>query len=97
MVPDPKQRRVIPDSFEIILNRYLGKPELKSLAPDGSPCEAKTEGLLRRAKITARWLIPVGKETDRQWEQGGDPSMLDPNIRTYGPSGKFAVADSSEG
>jgi len=96
MDPDPKQRRVFPDSFKIILNQYLGKSEVKSLAPDGSPCEAETEGLLRRAKIVARWLIPVGKETDRQWEQGGDPSMLHPNIQTYGPSGKFAVADSSE-
>jgi hypothetical protein len=96
MVPDSKQRRVFPDSFQIILNQYLGKPEVKSLAPDGSPCEAKTEGLLRRAKIVARGLIPVGKETDRQWEQGEDPSMLHPNIQTYGPSGKFAVADSSE-
>jgi hypothetical protein len=35
-------------------------------------------------------------ETDRHWEQDEDPSMLDPNIQTYGPSGKFAVADSSE-
>jgi hypothetical protein len=96
MDPDPKQRRVFPDSFQIILNQYLGKPEVKSLAPDGSPCEAKTEGLLRRAKIVARWLIPVGKETDRQWEQGGDPSMLNPNIQTYGPSEKFTVADSPE-
>jgi len=96
MVPDPKQRKVFPDSFQIILNQYLGKPEVKSLAPDGSPCEAKTEGLLRRSKIVVRGLVPVGKETDRHWEQGGDPSMLDPNIQAYGPSGKFAVADSPE-
>jgi hypothetical protein len=96
MVLDPKQRNVFPDSFQIILNQYLGKPEFKSLAPGGSPCEAKTEGLLRRAKIVARNLIPVGKETDRHWEQGEDPSMLDPNIQTFGPSGKFSMADSSE-
>src|SRR5271169_4646501 len=25
MVPDPKQRKVLPDSFQIILNQYLGK------------------------------------------------------------------------
>ena len=78
------------------MNQYLGKPEVKSLAPDGSPCEAKTEGLLRRSEIVARGLVPVGKETDRRWEQGEDPNMRDPNIQTYGPSGKFAVADSSE-
>jgi hypothetical protein len=96
MSPDPKQETVFPDSLQVILNQYLGKAEVKSLAPDGAPCDARTEGLLRRAKIVARNLIPVGKETDRHWEQGEDPSMLDPKIQTYGPSGKLAVADSSE-
>jgi hypothetical protein len=96
MVPDPKQRKVFPDSFQIILNQYLGKLEVKSLAPDGKACKPETEGLLGRARIVARNLIPVGKETDRHWEQGEDPSMLDPNIHTFDPSGKFAVADSSE-
>ena len=97
MVPDPSQRKVTPDSFQIILNGYLGKPELKSRAPDGKPCEAETKGLLRRAAIVAKNLIPVGKETDRHWEQGEDPSMLDPKIQTYdiwfvrkdGSSGQF--------
>ena len=69
---------------------------MKSLAPDGTPCEAETKGLLRRAEIVARDLIPVGKETDRHWEQGEDPSMLDPKIQIYGSSGKLVVADSSE-
>jgi hypothetical protein len=96
MVPDLRQRKVAPDSFQIILNEYLGKPEVKSLAPDGTPCEAETKGLLRRAAIVAKNLIPVGKETDRHWEQGEDPSMLDPKIQIYAPSGKLVVADSSE-
>ena len=96
MIPAPKGRRVFPDSFQIILNQYLGKPEVKSLGPDGKTCKPETEGLLGRARFGARRLIPVGKETDRHWEQGGDPSMLDPNIQTYGPSGKFAVAENSE-
>jgi hypothetical protein len=78
------------------LNQYLGKPEVKSLAPDGAPCDAKTEGLLRRAKIVARGLIPVGKETDRHWEQGEDPSMLDPKIQMFGGKGKLVVADEYE-
>jgi hypothetical protein len=38
--PDP----VVPDSLKIILNKYLKKPETKSLAPDGSPCVATTWG-----------------------------------------------------
>jgi hypothetical protein len=96
MIPDPRQKKVLPDSFQIILNQYLGKPEVKSLAPDGMACKPETEGLLGRAKIVARSLIPVGKETNRHWEQGEDPSMLDSNIQTFDPSGKFAVADSSE-
>jgi hypothetical protein len=78
------------------LNQYLGKPEVKSLAPNGEPCGPKTEGLLQRAKIVARRLIPVGKETDRHWEQGEDPSMLDPKIQMFGQTGKLVVADEYE-
>lgn len=96
MVPDPKQKKVFPDSFQVILNQYLGKAEVKSLGPDGKLCTSETEGLLGRAWIVARSLIPFGKETDRHWEQGEDPSMLDPKIQTYGSSGKLAVADASE-
>jgi hypothetical protein len=96
MVPDPKQRKVFPDSFQVILKDYLGKAEVKSLAPDGTQCDGDTEGLLRRAVILVKNLIPVGKETDRHWEQGGDPSMRDPKIQTFGPAGKFVVAESSE-
>jgi len=52
--------------------------------------------LLGRAEIEAKNLIPVGKETDRHWEQGEDPAMLDPKIQVYLPSGKLVVADISE-
>jgi hypothetical protein len=96
MVPDPKQKKVFPESFQIILNEYLGKAEVKSLAPDGKECKRETEGLLGRARIVARRLIPVGKETDRHWEQGEDPSMLDPKIQFYGQTGKLVVAELSE-
>jgi hypothetical protein len=44
----------------------------------------------------ARSLIPVGKETDRHWEQGEDPSMLDPKIQIFGRTGKLVVADKQE-
>ena len=80
MSPTGRQDKVIPDSFRIILNQYLKKAEAKSLAPDGSPCTEATRGLLRRAEIFAKKLIPVSKETDRRWEQGEDPSMLEPGI-----------------
>jgi hypothetical protein len=96
MVPDPNQNKVIPDSFQIVLRQYLGKPEVKSLAPDGGECNAETAGLLRRAVIVTRNIIPVGKETDRRWEQGEDPSMLDFNVQVYGPSGKLVAANPSD-
>jgi hypothetical protein len=69
----------------IILKQYFGKPEVKSLAPDGTPCTGTTQGLLLRAKIVASKLAPVSKETDRRWAQaqGEEPSMLDFGIQFY--------------
>jgi DNA polymerase type B, organellar and viral len=96
MSPTRRQGKVIPESFRIILRQYLGKEEAKSLAPDGSACTGATQGLLGRTKIFARQLIPVGKETDRRWEQGEDPSMIDPKILFYEKPGKMCVADLSE-
>src|ERR1700722_18227110 len=96
MRPTPNQNKVIPDSFRIVLHNYLGKPEVKSLAPDGTPCTGATQGLLLRAKIIAGKLVPVGKETDRRWEQGEDPSMLDSQVYVYEKQGKTVVADPLE-
>jgi hypothetical protein len=96
MTPDPKQNKVFPDSFQVISNQYFGKPEVKSLAPDGARCGPGTKGLLRRAIVAVKSLIPVGKETDRYWEQSEDPSMPEAEIRVYGSSGKLVVADSLE-
>jgi len=74
----------------------LGKPEVKSLAPDGTPCIGTTRGLLQRARITAGKLVPVGKETDRRWEQGEDPSMVDSDIFIYEKRTRLVIADPSE-
>ena len=52
--------------------------------------------VIPRSAIVAKNIIPVGKETDRHWEQGEDPSMLDPKIQIFGSSGKLVVADESE-
>ena len=41
-------------------------------------------------------MVPVGKETDRHWEQGEDPSMLDPKIQIFGQTGKLVAADEYE-
>jgi hypothetical protein len=91
-----RQNKVVPDSFRIILNQYLKKPEVKSLAPDGTPCVGTTQGLLRRTEIVAGQLIPVGKETDRQWEHGGHTSMLDFKLHEYRTVIKTATADKSD-
>jgi hypothetical protein len=96
MRPTANQDKVIPDSFRIVLHNYLGKPEVKSLAPDGKRCDGATHGLLGRAKITADKLVPVGKETDRRWEQGEDPSMIDSDIRVFEKRARLVIADPSE-
>lgn len=62
----------------------------------GTPCTATTRGLLQRARITAGRLVPVGNETDRRWEQGEDPSMIDSDIFIYEKRQRLVIADPSE-
>lgn len=96
MLPSATQDKVVPDSFRIILNQHVKKEEGKSLGPDGMPCTKTTRGLLGRITIVAREIIPVGKETDRSWEHGGDPRALDRRPRTLRSQTKMSVADPSE-
>lgn len=96
MRPTANQDKVIPDSFRKILRSYLSNPEVKSLASDGTPCTGETQGLLLRAKIVAGKLIPVGKETDRHWEHGEDPSMVDSQVYVFEKQQKMVVADALE-
>jgi hypothetical protein len=96
MHPDGKRNTVVPDSLRIILGQYLRHPEVKSLAPDGTQCVGNTEGLLGRSWITARKIVPVGKETDRHWEQGEDPSLGDFRIKEYHGTARMQVAAASD-
>jgi hypothetical protein len=89
IVPSGKQDKVVPESIRIILRQYLRRPESKSLAPDGTCCTAETKGLLQRASIEASEIVPVGKETDRRWEQGEDMSLLDFQVLEYRKSDKI--------
>lgn len=91
-MPDGRRDTVVPESLRIILAQYLRHPEVKSLAPDGSACVGSTRGLLRRASICAGEVIPIGKESDRSWEQGEDPSMVDFKLKEYGKTSKLLVA-----
>jgi len=96
MTPDENQREPVPDSMRIVLREYLAHPEAKSLGPDGMPCTEKTVGLLRRARIIAKDVVPVGKETDRHWEQGGDLSLVDFKVKEYRKKIMMAVAPATD-
>jgi hypothetical protein len=96
MRPSLRQDKVMPESFRILLRKYLGKSEVKSLAPDGTPCTGATRGLLRRARIMAGNFVPVCKETDRRWEHGEDPSMIDANDYHFEPVTKMSIAEPKE-
>src|ERR1700693_474315 len=61
-----------------------------------APCTGATQDLLLRAEIIAGKLIPVGKETDRRWEQGEDPSLLDFRRNEYRTTARMAVASVSD-
>jgi hypothetical protein len=74
----------------------LRHPEAKSLAPDGTACVWNTVGLLKRASIVAGDVVPIGKETDRHWEQGEDPSLLDFRVKQFRDAKKKIVADVSD-
>ena len=91
---NPPYNVVFPSQFARLLIEYQEHPEAKSLAPDGTPCEAGTRGLLRRAHIFAGEFRYVGKETDRKWEEGDEISVLEFKATEFGRT-KKVVADIS--
>jgi hypothetical protein len=70
---------------------YPYREESKSLTSDGSPCVARTRGVLQRASVIAGQQHFVGKETDRRWEFGDDLSVLRSKSMEYRP--RTTVAD----
>ena len=84
---------VFPSQFARLLVHYQEHPESKSLARDGTPCQADTAGLLRRAHVIAGDFRYVGKETDRKWEEGDDPSVLEFQSTEYGRVTKVVASD----
>jgi hypothetical protein len=91
--PTLNRSTVVPETFRIILNQYLRHPDAKSLAPGRTACVWNTVGLLKRASIFAKDMIPIGKETDRHWEQGEDPSLVDFKVKEFRKNRKMAVAE----
>jgi hypothetical protein len=84
---------VSPVNFYQLVESYQNHPEAKSLGPDGKPCEFDTRGLLQRAHIVAGEHIPIGKESDRHWEQGEDVSLLEFKAIQYKRRGKAIATD----
>jgi hypothetical protein len=84
---------VFPSQFARLMIEYQEHPEAKSLAPDGTPCNADTSGLLKRAHVVAGDLRYVGKETDRKWEEGDDISILEFAATEYGRSARVIASD----
>jgi hypothetical protein len=87
------QNGVFPSQFARLLLQYQRHPEAKSLAPDGTACAPETTGLLKRAHVSAGDVRYVGKETDRKWEEGEDPSVLDFTATEYGRTGKVLASE----
>jgi hypothetical protein len=52
-------------SFRDVLESYATHPEAKSAAPDGSPCDRTTVGLLVRRPVRATRVEYIGKESRR--------------------------------
>jgi hypothetical protein len=89
-------RKALVKNFFMLLESYQSHPEAKSLGPDGKPCDSETRGLLQRAHIVANWpLIPIGKESDKHWEEGEDLSLLEFQTIQYRPKGN-AIANDEE-
>jgi hypothetical protein len=86
-----KLDKLIPQTFGYVLRLYLQHPEAKSLAPDGTTCAPDTRGLLKRSSIVAGHHRYVGKETDRRWTEGEDPSLITFAPVEYLSSGKVAA------
>jgi hypothetical protein len=84
---------VFPSQFARLLIQYQEHPEAKSLAPNGSPCQSDTKGLLGRVHATAGELRYVGKETDRKWEEGDDISVLEFKTNEYGRTKKVVATE----
>ncbi len=90
---NPPYNVVFPSQFARLLIEYQEHPEAKSLAPDGTPCAADTSGLLQRAHVIAGEFRYVGKETDRKWEEGDDPSLWEFKTTEYGRARRVVASE----
>jgi hypothetical protein len=90
---DPPYNVVFPSQFRRLVTEYQEHPEAKSLAPDGTPCQPGTSGLLKRAHIIAGEFRYVGKETDRKWEESDDISVIEFKTVEYGRTRRVVASE----
>jgi hypothetical protein len=88
----PKLDKAIARTYGQVLPLYTKHPEAKSPAPDGTPCNCDTKGMLKRSSVVEASRRYVGKEADRRWEQGADLSLVEFKSFEYQQS-KQVVAD----
>jgi hypothetical protein len=59
-----------------IIEQHRFHPEPKFCGSDGQPCGRNTRGLLQRRHVQVGRKIPIRKESNRSWQAGNDPSIL---------------------
>jgi hypothetical protein len=59
-----------------IIEQHRFHPEPKFCGADGQPCGRNTRGLLEQRHVQIGRKIPIRKESNRRWEGGNDPSIL---------------------
>jgi hypothetical protein len=59
-----------------IIEQHRFHPEPKFCGPDRQPCGRNTQGLLERRHVQIGRKVPIRKESNRRWEGGNDPSIL---------------------
>jgi hypothetical protein len=90
----PRGRGVGEDNADDLFNSIKDSEAMKTGLVEH--LEDTTHGLLGRTSIVAGEIVPVGKETDRHWEQGEDPSLLDFKLKEYRKAAKMVVAAASD-
>jgi hypothetical protein len=62
-------------TYGAYFHEYRGRPEHKALGPDGQPCHAWAQGLLRPPTVEAApTLLRIGKESLPAADDDPDPS-----------------------
>jgi hypothetical protein len=70
-----------------------GTPGMQEPSTRWNTCKSDARGLLGRAHIIAGEFRYIGKETDRKWEEGDDPSVLEFQSTEYGRGTRIVATE----